>query len=218
MSPRLPSRTRLSAWGLALSSLLALPAAQAQSIYTCVDAKGRRHTADRPIVECLDREQKEMSPQGTVKRVVPPSLTAEERAAAKAREQAEADQRARAIETQRRERALVLRYPSQAAHDKERADALAQVEGVAATIRLRQADLDKERQRLAGEMEFYQKDPAKAPARLKARIQDNANQIANQQMALDNQAREKDRVNARFDEELARLKVLWSAQAPTASR
>ena len=29
--------------------------ATAQSIYTCVDGKGRKITADRPIVECIDR-------------------------------------------------------------------------------------------------------------------------------------------------------------------
>ncbi|OYX12745.1 MAG: DUF4124 domain-containing protein, partial [Acidovorax sp. 32-64-7] len=28
------------------------------SIYTCVDRQGRRLTADRPIAECLDREQR----------------------------------------------------------------------------------------------------------------------------------------------------------------
>ena len=38
-------------------------------IYTCVDAKGRRLTSDRPIVECLDREQKELTPNGNVKRI-----------------------------------------------------------------------------------------------------------------------------------------------------
>lgn len=187
--------------------------AGAQGIYTCVDGQGRRHTADRPIIECLDREQKELSPRGTVRRVVPPSLTADERAALRAREQAEADQRARVIEAQRRERALVLRYPNQASHDKERADAVAQVDAVAATIRLRQGELDKERQRLDDEMEFYRRDPSKAPARLRHRQKDNAEQISAQQAALDNQEREKERVNARFDEELERLKVLWAAQA-----
>lgn len=210
--------TRIPSWGLALAGLMMLPDAGAQAIYTCVDAKGRRLTADRPIMECLDREQKEMSPQGTVKRVVPPSMTAEERDAAKAREQAAADQKARALEAQRRERALVLRYPNQAAHDKERADALTQVDGVTATIRQRRAELDKEHQRLMGEMEFYQKDPAKVPARLKMRLEDNDKQILAQQAALENQLKEKDRVNARFDEELARLKLLWAAQVPTASR
>lgn len=210
--------THINGWGLALASLAMLPDASPQAIYTCVDAKGRRITADRPIAECLDREQKELSPQGTVKRVVPPSMTAAEREAAKAREQAAADERARASEAQRRERALALRYPNQAAHDKERADALAQVEGVSATIRQRLADLDKERLRLTGELEFYQKDLSKVPARLKQRIEDNGKQTAAQQAALGNQDKEKERVNARFDEELARLKPLWATQTPTASR
>lgn len=210
--------TRTNGWGLLLVTLTATSGAGAQGIYTCVDSKGRRLTADRPIMECLDREQKEMSSHGTVKRVVPPSMTADERDAAKAREQAAADQRARAIESQRRDRALVQRYPNQAAHDKDRADVLAQVEAVSATIRLRQADLDKERQRLAGEMEFYQRDPSKAPARLRHRVADNAQQIEAQKTALTKQDEEKDRVNARFDEELARLRQLWATQAPTASR
>ncbi|MDP1270894.1 DUF4124 domain-containing protein, partial [Klebsiella pneumoniae] len=49
-------------------------------IYTCVDASGRRITSDRPITQCLDREQHELTGSGTVKRVIPPSYTAEERA------------------------------------------------------------------------------------------------------------------------------------------
>ena len=68
----------LGAWGLVVACLL--PAAHAQGIYTCVDAKGRRITSDRVIPECLDREQKELSPSGTVRRVVGPNLTGAERA------------------------------------------------------------------------------------------------------------------------------------------
>lgn len=206
----------------ALAALLTLGLAHAQSpatgIYTCVDAKGRRLTADRPIMECLDREQKVLSPRGTVKQVVPPSMTADERAAAAAQQQAEADQKAREAEARRRERALLVRYPNWSAHDKGRADALAQVEAVGATIRLRLAELDKERQRVDDEMEFYAKDPTKAPARLKHRRELTDRQTAEQQAALANQDREKERVNARFDAELERLKALWAQQPASASR
>ena len=38
--------------------------AQGSSIYTCVDSKGRRLTSDRPIVECLDREQHQLGNTG----------------------------------------------------------------------------------------------------------------------------------------------------------
>ena len=57
--------------------------AQAQpvpgGVYTCIDAKGRKLTADRPIVECIDREQKVLNPSGTVRAKVGPSLTAQEK-------------------------------------------------------------------------------------------------------------------------------------------
>ena len=52
-------------------------------IYTCVDRNGRRLTADRPIAECLDREQRELGPSGIVRRQIGPSLTEQERAAPK---------------------------------------------------------------------------------------------------------------------------------------
>ena len=83
-----------SAWimgGLLLATLGAdLARAQAPGpsggIYTCVDAKGRKITSDRPIVDCIDREQVELNPSGTVRRKVGPSLTAQERAAEEAKE------------------------------------------------------------------------------------------------------------------------------------
>ncbi len=68
----------------------------AQGIYSCVDGKGRKITSDRPIAECMDRAQNEMSSQGTVKRVIAPSLTAAERAAAEEKEKAAAELRAQA--------------------------------------------------------------------------------------------------------------------------
>ena len=57
---------------------------RAQSIYTCVDAKGNKRTADRPIAECSDREQRVLGKDGTVKRIVPPTQTPNERAAKEA--------------------------------------------------------------------------------------------------------------------------------------
>ena len=68
---------RLAA-GLALCA--AAPALWAQGIYTCTDARGRKITSDRPIIDCIDREQKELNPSGTVRRKLGPSLTVQESA------------------------------------------------------------------------------------------------------------------------------------------
>lgn len=179
-------------------------------IYSCMDSKGRRITSDRPIPECLDREQRELSNSGVVKRVVPPSYTAEERARLDAQKKAEDLQRARIAEEKRRNRALMVRYPNQAVHDKERASALVQVDNVIDTVNQRQAALAKQRQEIDRELEFYEKDVRKAPAWLQREHEHNRQQLELQKRFLQEQALEKQRISARFDEELAKLKLLWS--------
>ena len=139
----------VAGWALALGAAQAQPA----GIYSCVDAKGHRITADRLIPECTDREQKLLGPSGSVRAVVPPSLTAKEREEKAQQDHLLEQQAQRRADEKRAERALLARYPNQAMHDAERAKALG----------LAQA---------SGE--------------------------------------EQKRINARFDEELARLKPLWA--------
>lgn len=200
-SPRwlMLSTTLLGAWTVA----------QGAGIYTCVDAKGRRLTSDRLIAECLDREQHELNPSGTVRRVIPPSMTAEERTRAEARQRAEAEARARAAEERRKEQAMLIRYPNGEAHQQARAEALSQVHAVIEAVQRRERELEKQRSDILAEMEFYQRDPSKAPEWLKQRQADNQRQIASQRAYLDNQRQELDRINQRFDEELAVLQRLW---------
>lgn len=210
---RLASGTRIRWGGVCLSLISIAPIAWAQNaggIYTCVDARGRTITSDRPIAACLDREQRELNKLGIVKRVIPPSYTAEEQAAINNKRKQEEAERARVAEEQRRDRALVMRYPTQALHDKERNDALAQIEGVIAAVNKRGKTLEAQRSELNAELEFYQNDINKAPTPLKRRFEDNAEQMKSQQRLLMEQTQEKQRVSARFDEELAKLRQLWA--------
>lgn len=185
---------------------------QAQGgIYTCVDAQGRRLTSDRPIVACLDREQQQLSNSGTVRKTLPPSYTAEERAKVDAQRKLEEEQRARVQEERRRERALMIRYPNQGVHDRERAEALSQVDEVVSAVNKREQALATQRKDIETELEFYQGDINKAPAWLKRKFEDNEKQVQVQKRFLDDQAQEKQRINARFDEELAKLRQLWTA-------
>lgn len=184
----------------------------AQAIYSCVDAKGRRLTADRPIPECLDREQRELSPSGITRRQIGPSLTELERAAQDAQNRKDAEERARVVEERRRERVLVARYPDKAAHDVERAAAIQMVDDVTATAEKRTLELKAERKKLDVEMEFYKKDPNKAPMTLRRKIAEIDDSLAEQQRFIAGQDQEKRRVHARFDTELAQLRKLWDAQ------
>ena len=132
----------------------------AQGIYTCI-------TSDRPIPECLDREQRQLSGSGLVRRVLPPSYTAEERAQLDAQRRLEEEQRARVAEEKRRDRALLIRYPTQASHDKERTEALGQIDEVVGAVNKRERELELQRKEIDTEMEFYQRDADKAPSWLR---------------------------------------------------
>lgn len=205
----------LAGAGLAACGLLAsAQQAPVGGIYTCVDAKGRRLTADRPIAECTDREQKELSSGGIVKRTVPPTFTAQELAAQEERARKASEDAGRLAEEKKRDRALVLRYPNLASHDKERDAALQVIDDVILTANRRSQDLVAQRKTLATETDFYKGDEAKIPVRLKRLIEENELQQAAQKRYLAEQAAERRRINMRFDEELVKLKGLWAQQAP----
>lgn len=188
--------------------------AQAQEIYSCVDSKGRKLTADRPIAECIDREQKLLNPSGTVRNKVGPTLSAKELAARELQEKREQEDRALAAEAKRRDRALVTRYPNKAVHDKERAEAMAQIAVVRKAAVNRVNELVRERESIEREKEFYKNNPDKVPTSLRRQIEDNAHSADVQARFIAEQDAETRRVNARFDEELVRLRQLWAQRLP----
>lgn len=202
---------RTQHWALLGGCLVAGVQAHAAGIYTCVDSKGRKLTSDRPIAECVDREQKVLNPSGTVKEVVGPSLTAEERARKEAADKAEQEKRNRLQEERRRERALLTRYPNREVHDRERAEALDQIAAVTQAATTRLAELTAQRAKLNDEMEFYKKDPSKAPAYLRRQIEDSNTAMQVQKKFIADQEMEARRVNLRFDDELVKLRQLWAA-------
>jgi hypothetical protein len=120
-----------------------------------------------------------------------------------------AEEQARQLEEKRKDRALLTRYPNRATHDKERADALSQVDEVMKAATKRIGELGLQRKDIDTELEFYKKDPNKAPLSLKRQIEDNNNSVAVQKRFVADQEGEKKRINMRFDEELVKLKSLW---------
>lgn len=200
-----------------IGAINALPAmAQStplQGIYTCTDAQGRRLTSDRPIPACNDREQLVLNPSGTVKSRVGPTLTALERAALETKRKLETEERARLDEDKRRDRALLIRYPNQTAHDKERQEAHTQVGVVRHAVESRMEELLRQQTALNVEFEFYVKDPSKAPPSLRRQSEDLTQSLIVQRRFVSDLDAETRRINVRFDEELVRLKQLWRLQS-----
>ena len=206
---------------LALPCALAAPA-WAQSppkaeagIYVCIDERGRRITSDRPIPECAAREQQLLNRDGSLRRVVPPPPTAEERAQREAREKAAAEARAARADAARRDRNLLARYPDEAAHGRAREAALSQVRVSMRATEDRLAKLAAESKPLQDEAEFYQGKPL--PPRLKAAIEANAAAIQAQHGASANQQAEMARINRLYDAELEHLRRLWAGMPPGAA-
>jgi hypothetical protein len=223
------ARTRRRAWATAVGvgvlalnlALVQQPALAAPSgqtpvggIYACVDASGKRITSDRPIPECLDREQRVLNKDGSQRKTVPPRMNAEERAAEEERrhlaELAEASRK----DAVRRDRNLVMRYPDVATHDKARESVLDDLRrSVEASTRHLQT-LEDERKPLITETEFYKNK--RLPPKLKQRLEANEAQQKAQRDIIQTQKSEMLRVDTLYDAELAHLKKLW-AGAPAGS-
>lgn len=190
--------------------------AQSQSgpkaVYSCVDAAGRRLTADRPIDACQDREQRLTLPGGAV-RTVGPTMSERERAEQAEQARKEAEDRYRANDGKRRERALAVRYPNKTAHDAERTDALDLLQGQIKIIQQRKVSLMEDRKKIDQEMEFYNKDPGKAPPSLQSRLKYNREDMKEVDEQVTSINEEIKRTNKRFDDEAAMLRPYW-ASAP----
>src|SRR5450830_1722751 len=108
---------------------------------------------------------------GTVKRMVGPSLTAQEVAQTEAKAKARQLEQSHQEEDRKRDRALLTRYPNEAVHHKQRQEALAQIDLVKQAADLRVDQLKADLTKLQDELAFYAKDPKKAPTRLRLQIE-----------------------------------------------
>jgi Domain of unknown function (DUF4124) len=209
----LPAVTRPMLAGV-LVGLLMATSAQAAQIYSCVDANGRRLTSDRPIRECLAREQRLLNADGSVKQVVPPTMTVDELAEAEAKKRQAELERAAKQDAVRRDRNLLARFPDEAAHSKAREAALDDVRKGVKFSEDRLVELQKERKPLLDEMEFYK--GKKLPLKLRQQLDANDAATTAQRSLVQNQKEEIKRIDSLYDTELARLRKLW-AGAPAGS-
>lgn len=197
----------------AIGMLLACQASWATpGIYTCVDATGKRLTSDRPIPNCIDREQRVLNSDGSVRKTIPRTLTAEERAEKEARDREALQKQAARQDAVRRDRNLMSRFPNEAAHHKAREAALDDIRKAMQTSEARLAALSVERKPLEDETEFYIGKPL--PAKLKRLLDANDASTDAQRTLIEDQRSELARINALYDAELNHLKQLWSGAQP----
>ncbi|MEO8923807.1 MAG: hypothetical protein ABI330_13460, partial [Caldimonas sp.] len=75
-------------------------------VFSCIDANGKKHTSDRPIPDCNDRDQRLLNPDGSFNKIRPPPPTADETAEMEAKEREANAQRVARNDAIRRDRNL----------------------------------------------------------------------------------------------------------------
>ena len=215
--PRAQAAGRLGAlvlWaGVAGAGLaLAQPKATGPAIYSCVDDKGRRITSDRPIAECLSREQQQLNRDGSLQRTLPPTPTAVERAEQEQRERRTAEAMALQNDAMRQDRTLLQRYKAPEEHQRARVAALDAVRSAMSATDQRMAELTQERRGLVQEAEFYR--GRALPTKLQQSLDAVDTAMTAQRAATRSQRAELDRINRLYDVELERLRQLWAGAAP----
>ena len=116
-----------------------------------------------------------------------------------------------ATRERRRQAALVSHFPDERAHNAARAASLAPMLANIQKLQARKADIERERPALLEETEFYVGKPL--PDALRRKIDENEARMAAVLQLLQNVREDVRLTNARYDSELAELRLLW-APAP----
>jgi hypothetical protein len=192
---------------LSWAVLVALPLHAQTSLFVCKTKGGHTYSGPFRPPECPpDVPIRELNPDGSTKRIIPPVETPEQRGK---REEAETKQREleKRGEAQRRnDRRLLQSYETEDDIEKARGRALADPMRQIERAKQRSKELDADRKRLSEEAEFYTK--RKLPEHLQRSLDDNAEQRAAQDRAIQAAKAEMEGINDRFDEDLRRFREL----------
>ena len=189
--------------------------AQARKIISC-ELNGKKVTSDRPIPECVNKEQRELNPDGSLKRIIPPMPTADELAAKEEKDREAKLEFAARSDAVRRDRNLMQRFPDEAAHRKAREKALDELRIAGKIYADRIAELLVDRKKLEDEKYFYKNERVDKPlpTQLQQKLDANEASLEAQKSLAQNQVAETTRITALYDTELARLRKLWGGAQP----
>ncbi|WP_374246929.1 hypothetical protein [Zoogloea sp.] len=175
------------------------------SVFCCMD-NGHQVCGDVLPMQCYGKGYREMSPQGTVRRLVEPPLTPEQLARREAEERAKRLEQARLRAEQRRNQSLLETYSSVADIETRRDRALEGVDQDLKRAEARQAQLLKKRESLNREAEFYAKRPMPAP--LAAALRESDSELAAQGSVIEAKKREVEAIRTRYEQDRIRYIAL----------
>jgi hypothetical protein len=182
----------------------ALPLAlQAQTV-RCVGKDGKKYFGQTVPSQCVGQAVEYLDKSGNLVKRVAAALTPEQRAAREAEDRKNAEAAAVAKDVARRNRALLETYTSEKDIDFARQRTLRDNEVVVKEIEGRIGQVEKRRQELKKEMEFYQ-GKNKPPAKLAQDVTNNEIDLNSQRELLNAKKREVDSINAKYDDDKKRF-------------
>ena len=181
-----------------------------RSSFSCV-VNGKKLVSDRLIPECNNMEQRELNSDGSLRRIVKPPLTPDEREEMERVELENKIKLSALNDAVRRDRNLMQRYPDEAAHKKAREKALDEFRISERNSAARIALLMDEKKKLDEDRKFYENERVKKPLPMALRQKIDANDaaLAAQRSVAQNAQTELDRIDKNFEAELQRLRKLW---------
>jgi len=196
---------RLTPCALLAGALIALPLAAAAQSFRCVGKDGKRYYGQTIPDQCVGQGVEQLDKQGMVVRRIE-NQSAEDRAQKKAAEKKKIEEAAVKKEDDRRNRALLATYSSDKDIEDARSRALADNQQAMKETARRIEEIKKRQAALAGEMEFYKKNPA--PAKLQNDVKSAQVDLEAQQNLLEIKKKEVESINARYDEDKKRFAAL----------
>lgn len=190
----------------ALALLAAAAAPAAATVFVCTDPRGRTITADRPPPECADLPIRELRPDGSVRRVIEPPLTEEQRRERAEKARREYLEREAKRSQARRDVALMETYASENEIEAARQAALATRQAMLDRAKQRLDAFAVERKKLDSESEFYAS--RKLPEKLERAIESNKELVAAERRLIAETQADMARINERFDAEADRFREL----------
>ena len=180
---------------------------QAQTIYKCVDSTGRTLTADRPIPECAGRATKEFDRFGVLRRETPALPTAEEKQQQIEQEESHKAAVALADQQGRSDRAIMMRYRSEAEILRARKRAMEPLQEQARREQVALAKAELALKKVEKEAAVL---PAQSPqpAELRQRLDDARQSIDERKRSLFAREADISAVQSKFAQTLSRYREL----------
>lgn len=182
----------------------------APQIYSCEDEQGRMISSDRPIRDCARREMRVLNRDGSLREVIPPPLTRDQRKQAERYELERKDAQARSRARQARDRSLLISFEDELSLETMRRRHLAEIDAEIRIATSRILSLDKELKLAQAEADRQTKERAGRPLPFiyQQRITDAANAILAEDALIRDRQNERERINERFDADASRLREL----------